>query len=113
MSGGVRHGLFRAQDTYGDASKERRRSQLATSLVAEVTTVPPSRMLALIGQALKWQQYQGMLPPGTAFDLFRGAAPIRADEDEAPPTEVRRCHRPLGEPRRASPAHPPTLRAAC
>lgn len=75
---------FSEVDTYEmGATKTTRRQELAIELAAEVSTVEPSRLLALIGQALKYQQSMGYITPGAPFDVFKGLKKLaKKDSDD-------------------------------
>mmetsp|Transcript_22819 Transcript_22819/g.38076 ORF Transcript_22819/g.38076 Transcript_22819/m.38076 type:complete len:526 (-) Transcript_22819:1273-2850(-) len=85
-----RRPFFNASEAYEmGSSKDLRRKEIADSLVCEVSVVEPARLLALLGQALKYQQGQNLIPPGVPFDLFRNARKaVKRDVEEKNPTKV-------------------------
>ncbi|KAF0687644.1 Aste57867_20628 [Aphanomyces stellatus] len=62
---------FDARFAYSGVPKDKRREELAKKLRKYVTSAPPSRLLTLLGQALKFQQLSGVLP--AEIDLFQNA----------------------------------------
>ena len=61
----------------GKEGKERRRNALAEAILPHTVVAPPSRLLSVIGQGLKWQAHNGLLPrSGRQYDLFLGTASV-------------------------------------
>ena len=63
-------------------TKERRRGEIALSLAAEVESVPRSRLLAIINQALHYQQERGLLPADSSYDLLMGGGRAEKKDEE-------------------------------
>lgn len=102
--------FFNASDAYEmGSSKEKRRIEIANSMVSEISVVPPSRLLTLLGQALKFQSAHGLLPKTAAagestFDLFRGARrSAKKDSDEKYPKKM------FGQIKFTAESHPETV----
>ncbi|KAL4434959.1 hypothetical protein ABPG74_017715 [Tetrahymena malaccensis] len=84
------------QDKY---TKEKRRANLASSLLKEVVSAPPSRLLQLLGDALKFQEQSGQLTTGIKLDLFTGQVPHTEDTEDIPINKVEKLVQFGGESR--------------
>ena len=77
-------------------TKEKMRKILLEKLVEEIQTVPPSRLLFLLGESLKYQELQGTVKPSLSFDIFTGKIPAVEDEFEKFPNYIEKSIQ-LGE----------------
>merc|ERR1719183_1347136 len=84
----VKKNAFDPSQAYEGVPKEKRRQNIGQLVTKYVNVAPPSRLLALVGQAMKWQQHAGLLPADTKFDVFRGVALNAAEEREQHPTMI-------------------------
>jgi WD40 repeat-containing protein SMU1 len=86
----LRNGGSALMSMGSDPARRRiRREEIANGLREVLDLVPKSRLLTLLGQSLKWQQYQGLMPwSSTSYDLYMGvdaSAPGRSDKEDVPP----------------------------
>ena len=71
-----------------DSTKEKHCAQIAQAITVEVNIISTSRLMALIGHALKWQQHQGLLPLGKQLNLFIGTTAMKQEIDDMHPTTL-------------------------
>lgn len=69
-------------------TKDKRRAIVAEALKSEIDSVPPSRLTALLGMAMKWQNNVGIITSGDQFDVFRNTSTSATKGDEPCVKEV-------------------------
>jgi WD40 repeat-containing protein SMU1 len=79
----VRCETFDASTVYFKQSKEQKRKAIADTVMKEVTTAEPSRLLALLQQAVNYQQENGKMPKEGKFDLFNQTKKNRRRDEES------------------------------
>eukprot|EP00927_Polykrikos_kofoidii_P038500 TRINITY_DN32882_c0_g1_i1.p1 TRINITY_DN32882_c0_g1~~TRINITY_DN32882_c0_g1_i1.p1 ORF type:complete len:550 (-),score=107.75 TRINITY_DN32882_c0_g1_i1:164-1744(-) len=89
----IKKSTFDPREAYGGVAKEKKRRDIGQAMAKHVQVAPPSRLLALVGQAMKWQQHTGLLPADTKFDVFRGLAQTTVEEREQFPTMIHKTVR--------------------
>ena len=65
-------GCTDADKLYERLSRNQRRDLLSDAIVGSLDEVPASRLLSILGQAMRWQRHTGVLPEGAPFDVFKG-----------------------------------------
>lgn len=65
-------------------NKQERRKMIADKLHAHLKPIPPSRLVSLVGQALKWQISQNMINPDEPYDLVLDQVPFTLTTDDEP-----------------------------
>ncbi|CDJ38733.1 WD-40 repeat protein, putative [Eimeria tenella] len=80
--------FFDAKEVYQGTSKEKRRAAIAQALALELDSVPPSRLLTLVGMALNFQKQKGLLPPTSEFNLFSNSTKRSKEAAERYPQDV-------------------------
>lgn len=84
----IKKQFFDVREAYDGLPKEKKRSNIAQEVSRHVSVAPPSRLLALVGQAMKWQQHAGILPANERIDVFRGVAADKVEEREQVPSTI-------------------------
>ena len=96
----VRSPHFDRDQVYQEGmTRDKRRTQIARALVAQLHDAPSSRLLSLLSQALRYQQLQGVLPEGQQYDLFREVS----HEQQQPELYPTRMHGQIKFPKGAFP----------
>ena len=82
---------FDVNEVYGGNSKQIWRENVGKKLEKEIKTVDSSRLLTLLGQAVKFQQGKGIIPADIGrLNLFEGYSSVGEDEqDEYPKTVLK------------------------
>ena len=63
-------------------TKDSKRNEIALSIASELISVPKSRLLGLLNQALTYQKLTGALPKDGKYDLFQGDRRVDKKESE-------------------------------